>query len=50
MASRIYNTATYQFPEEERISTVLENATEEYSKVLTREKLVKGSALKIDNL
>ena len=41
---------TYQFPEEEKTETVLENAPAEYSTVLTCEQCVKESALKIEDL
>ena len=40
-----YNTATYKFPEEKNIATVLENAPAEYSTVLTNKQHVKGYAL-----
>ena len=45
-----YNTATYQWPKEDKIATVMNNAPEEYSTVFTCEQRVKGSALKIEYL
>ena len=45
-----YNTATNQFQEEEKIATVPESASADYTTVLTYEQCVKRYTLKIEDL